>query len=66
LADDDMKGLHEFDEVMRSNVNYERQVFKDLLWKNFDLWSENQKIDHLYALIEQYFYQVLTNDFHKI
>jgi hypothetical protein len=47
-----MKGLHEFDEVMRSNVDYERQVFKDLLWKNFDLWSENQKIDHLYALIE--------------
>jgi hypothetical protein len=61
-----MKGLNEFDEVMRQNVDYERQVFKDLLWKNFDLWSESQKIDHLFALIEQYFNQVLTNDFHKI
>jgi hypothetical protein len=61
-----MKGLNEFDEVMRQNVDYERQVFKDLLWKNFDLWSESQKIYHLFALIEQYFNQVLTNDFHKI
>jgi ketosteroid isomerase-like protein len=61
-----MKGINELDEVMRQNVEYERQVFKDLLWKNFEMWSETQKIDHLYALIEQYFSQVLSNDFHKI
>ena len=36
-----MKGLNEVDDVMRQNFDYERQVFKDLLWKNFDLWSED-------------------------
>jgi hypothetical protein len=54
-----MKGLDELDQVMYENVQYEKQIRNNLIWKNFDVQSDIQKIDHLYAVIEQYFNKIL-------
>ena len=61
-----MKGLDELDQVMYENVQYEKQIRNNLIWKNFDVQSDTQKVDHLYAVIEQYFSKILSSDYHKI
>jgi len=66
LVDEDMKGLDEMDDVWYQNVQYEKMVRNNLIWKNFDVQSDAQKVDHLYAIIELYFNKILFTDYNKI